>query len=102
MDYLKRKTVRIESLNDSIEIRQLSHKAVAEMTESNKANPDKRLFPVIAAKHCVTGWASMSLDDISNALSADQLNDVFTAISEFSGTDEKNSGSTPTDSSSSN
>jgi len=101
IDFRKRKVVHFESLGQSLELRQLSHAATAEMAAAHKADPGKQLFPVIAAKHGVIEWEALSTDEIASALTVDQLAEVSRAILDLSGVDQKNSESTPTDSSSS-
>ena len=101
MNYLKRKVVRIESLNDEIEIRQLSAKAQAEIIVAYRDEAHRYRAGFIAAKYGVPAWSDMSIDEISDALTMIQLNEINDAISELSGIDEKNSVSTQSDSSSS-
>lgn len=93
---LKTATVRIESLDRDIEIRELSHRA-ARLAREDEADRSA----VIICKHCVPEWAEESLDDLEDSLSFRTTQEVAMEVYKLSGADlAKNSERATTEDSS--
>lgn len=99
MDYLKTAKVFIKSINEELEIRQLSAKAQTEIVAAYNGS-DQTSAGFISLKHGVVAWKDKSIDEISDSLSMAQVNEINDAIAALSSIDEKNSVSTQVGSSS--
>lgn len=98
--YLKTKSVEIQSLGKTIEIRELNAKAEHEMILAHNAGE-----PVRAAAVSVKyGWpgevSEMSVDQIMEEFPRRIITEISEAVLGFSGEQAKNSESTPGDGSS--
>lgn len=98
-DYLKTKTVQIQSLSETVQIKELSAKAQAEFMAAHKDEKTNYLAGAIAVKYGVPQWRDKSPEEISEMLSMEHIDEICNAIWEIN--PPKNSESTPTDGSSS-
>jgi hypothetical protein len=98
--FLKTATVRIESLDRDLDIRELCAKAQIEILESHRADRSMDTY-FIACKYGVPEWESETLEDISMKFSLHVLKEISDAVAKLAGLDEaKNSDSAPSDDSS--
>lgn len=88
MQYLKEKTVRVESIADSILIRELSALAQIQIIEAQET-PFEGLF--IACKFGVVDWSEKSVDEIKGLVTLSQASEIAGLVFELSGLEtEKN------------
>lgn len=92
MDYLKRATVRIESINAELEIRQLHGKAQAEVYDASKGSMWWKAA-AITCKYGVPAWENDDVEAIGTRMTMEQLSEISEAVAAL-GADEKNSEST--------
>jgi hypothetical protein len=97
MSYLNEKAVEIESLGETVEIRELPATAQLQIMESQDV-PFEGMF--IACKYGVKAWVDKPLDEIKDMLSLRQVGEISSAVLELSGFDEKNFESDPSEDSS--
>lgn len=98
MSYLKEEKVKIESLNETLTLRELNAAGQIALMEAKDTNFEGMF---IACKHGVMEWAEKSVDEIKGMLTLRQAGEVSTAVFELSGVEVKNSESDPGDDSSS-
>lgn len=102
MDYLKTKSVNIESIGKALTIRQLSAKGAAEFSRIYEDVKTRHLAGAVICKYGVPDWSALEAEEISASLTVPQIDEISKAIHELSQADVKNSASTPQENSSSN
>jgi hypothetical protein len=98
MSYLREKQVFIDSLGESLVVRELPSIGQLEILE-HQEKPFEGVF--IACKYGVKAWSDLSLDEIKSMISMRQASEISSVVFELSGVDEKNSESGPSADSSS-
>lgn len=99
MSYLKEEAVHIDSIGETLNLRELA--AVAQIAIHEVVDvPFEGMF--VACKHGVKEWANMSIDELKDMISLRQAGEISAHIFRLSGLDEeKNSESGPSEGSSS-
>ena len=82
MGYLKEKTVRVESLGDSMLIRELPAVAQIQIMEASE-KPFEGIF--IACSYGVVDWLGKTVDEIKSMVSLTQASDIASQVFELSG-----------------
>ena len=78
---LKTETVRIESLDEDIELRELSAKAFSDSQEEDRGV----MRAVISCKYGVVAWSDRSVDEIAESEPMRVITEIAYAVAKLSG-----------------
>jgi hypothetical protein len=77
--YLKTGELTVESLGETLQIRELSARAQIAFLELHRAGKSDQTAALVA-KHGVPAWADETIEDIENSVPARALNEIAVAV----------------------
>ena len=83
--YLRTKSVKIQALGATLEMREMSAAGQAAIMDALEAKESQLHIAGITAKHCVVPWADEAVDEIISNVSAEALTEISAAAADLSG-----------------